>query len=74
MERPQVSHSWIGQAVRARIKTRRGGEYLVLGRLVEVNEEGIKVMAGSSSGQAAGFQDARRYPWGRVVSVESLVP
>ena len=74
MEPGDVPKAWIGQRVRARVKSRRGGEYLVLGKLVEVNEEGIKIMAGSRSAEDSGLRDARRYPWDRVVSVESLVP
>jgi hypothetical protein len=44
MERSDVSKAWIGLTVRARIRTRRGGQYLVMGKLVEVDEEGIKIM------------------------------
>jgi hypothetical protein len=40
MERGDVPKAWIGQRVRARIKTRRGGEYLVLAELAEVDDEG----------------------------------
>ena len=74
MQRRDVSKAWIGRTVRARIKTRRGGQYIVLGKLVEVDEEGLKIMAGSRSAEESGLRDARRYPWDRVVSVESLVP
>ncbi len=74
MERSDVSKAWIGLTVRARIRTRRGGQYLVLGKLVEVDEEGIKIMASSRSAEESGLQDARRYPWDCVVSVEPLVP
>jgi hypothetical protein len=45
-----------------------------LGKLVEVDEEGIKIMAGSHSAEESGLRNARRYPWDRVVSVEPLVP
>jgi hypothetical protein len=74
MERSDVSKAWIGLAVRARIRTRRGDQYLVLGKLVEVNEEGMRIMVGSRSGEASGLQDASRYPWDCVGSVEPLVP
>jgi hypothetical protein len=74
VERRDVSKAWIGLTVRARIRTRRGGQYIVLGKLVEVNEEGIKIMAGSRSAEESSLRDARRYPWDRVVSVEPLVP
>jgi hypothetical protein len=73
-QRKDVSKAWIGRTVRARIRTRRGGQYIVLGKLVEVNEEGIKIMAGSRSAEESSLRDARRYPWDRVVSVEPLVP
>jgi hypothetical protein len=74
VERRDVSKAWIGLTVRARIRTRRGGQYIVLGKLVEVNEEGIKIMAGSRLAEESGLQDVHLYPWDRVVSVEPLVP
>jgi hypothetical protein len=73
-QRKDVSKAWIDRTVRARIRTRRGGQYIVLGKLVEVDEEGIKIMAGSRSAEESGLRNARRYPWDRVVSVEPLVP
>jgi hypothetical protein len=72
--RKDVSKAWIGRTVRARIRTRHRGQYIVLGKLVEVDEEGIKIMAGSRSAEESGLRNARRYPWDRVVSVEPLVP
>jgi hypothetical protein len=74
MERSDVSKAWIGRTVRARIRTRRRDQYIVLGKVVEVDEEGIKIMAGSRSAEESGHRNARRYPWDRVVSVEPLVP
>lgn len=74
MERRDVSKAWIELTVRARIRTRRGGQYIVLSKVVEVNEEGIKTMAGSRSAEESSLRDARRYPCDRVVSVEPLVP
>jgi hypothetical protein len=74
VERRDVSKAWIGHTVRARIRTRRGDQYVVLGKLVEVDEESIKIMADSRSAEESSLRDARRYPWDRVVSIESLVP
>ena len=68
-----VPEAWIGLGVRAKIKTRRGGEYLVLGELVEVNEEGARITPGPRSVEAASRGNANLYPWDRVVSVEPLV-
>jgi hypothetical protein len=45
-----------------------------LGELVEVDDEGIKIMASSGSAEESGLQDARLYPWDRVASVEPFVP
>ena len=45
-----------------------------MGKLVEVNEEGIKIMTGSRLAEESGLQDVRYYPWDRVVSVEPFVP
>jgi hypothetical protein len=72
MEKSDVSESWIGLAVRARIRTRRGGQYLALGTLVRVNEEGIELMTDSRWGEASDRPGVRLYPWERVVSVEPL--
>lgn len=72
MQYGDVPIARIGLGVRARIKTRRGGEHLVLGDLVEVNEEGARITAGSRSVEAASRGDVNLYPWDRVVSVEPL--
>jgi hypothetical protein len=74
MEQRDVSKAWIGHTVRVRIRTRRGGQYIVLDKLLEVDEEGIKIMAGAGSAEESGLRDARHYPWDRVVSVDPLVP
>jgi hypothetical protein len=68
VERRNISKAWIGRTVRARIRIRRGGQYIVLGKLVEVNEESIKIMAGSRSADESDLRDARRYPWDRIVT------
>jgi hypothetical protein len=74
MDEQKVLKSRVSHTVRARIKTRRGGQYIVLGKLVEVNEEGIKIMTCSRLAEESDLQDVRSYPWDRVVSVEPLVP
>jgi hypothetical protein len=66
MERSDVPDAWVGLRVRARIKTNRGGEYLVLGWLADVDDAGVKIMAGSPSGEA------RSYPWECIAGVEPL--
>jgi hypothetical protein len=40
----RAAESWVGRTVKARIKTRRGGEYLAIGKLVDVNEERIRLL------------------------------
>lgn len=74
VKRSGVRKSWIGLAGRARIRTRRGDRYLVLGKLVEINEKGIKIAAGSRSGGTEDLQEASRYPWECVVGLKPLEP
>ena len=59
--------------VRARIKTRRGGEYLVLARLAEVNDDGIKLFGDEASATEAGRREiTRAYLWASLVYVLPL--
>jgi D-aminopeptidase len=70
MERGDVPREWIGQMVRVRIKTRRGGEYLVLARLAEVNDDGIQLFGGDASATEAGrLEITKAYPWASLVDV-----
>ena len=56
--------------VRARIKTRRGGEYLVLARLAEVNDDGIQLFGGEASAAEAGRPEiTKAYSWASLVDV-----
>jgi hypothetical protein len=56
--------------VRVRIKTRRGGEYLVLARLAEVNDDGIQLFGGEASATEAGrLEITKAYPWASLVDV-----
>jgi hypothetical protein len=56
--------------VRVRIKTRRGGEYLVLARLAEVNDDGIRLFGGeASAAEAGGPESTRACPWASLVDV-----
>ena len=56
--------------VRARIKTRRGGEYLVLARLAEVNDDGIELFADEAfATEAGGPEITKAYPWASLVDV-----
>ncbi len=59
--------------VRARIKTRRGGEYLVLAELVHVDDEGIRLLSGQAHTTKAGrSQVGRAYPWASLVDVQPI--
>jgi hypothetical protein len=70
MERGDIPRDWIGQMVRAKIKTRRGGEYLVLARLAEVNDDGIQLFGGEAFDTEAGRREITRvYPWTSLVDV-----
>jgi hypothetical protein len=70
MERGDVPKAWIGQRVRARIKTRRGGEYLVLAELAEVDDEGIRLFSGQAAAKAGRSEVTRAYPWASLVDVQ----
>ena len=70
MQYGDVPEAWIGLGVRARIKTRRGGEYLILGELVGVNEEGARITVGPRSVEASSRGEANLYSWDRLASVE----
>jgi hypothetical protein len=70
MERGDVPRDWIGQMVRARIKTRRGGEYVVFAELADINDEGIELCGGTAPGTEAGRPEVTRaYPWASLVDV-----
>ena len=71
MERGDVPKAWIGQRVRARIKTRRRGEYLVLAELAEVDDERIRLFSGQACAAKAGTSEVTRaYPWASLVDVQ----
>jgi hypothetical protein len=71
MEREDVPKAWMGQRVRVRIKTRRGGEYLVFGELAAVNDEGIELFGGPAHGTKAGRPEiTKAYPWASLVDVQ----
>ena len=70
MERGDVPREWIGQMVRARIKTRRGGEYLVLARLAAVNDDETQLFGGEAfATEAGGPEITKAYPWASLVDV-----
>ena len=56
--------------VRARIKTRRGGEYVIFAELADINDEGIELFGGTTPGTEAGRPEVTRaYPWASLVDV-----
>jgi hypothetical protein len=69
LEQQRAAESWVGRTVKARIKTRRGGEYLAIGKLVDVNEERIRLLTGSG-GEPWSLEDASSYPWSSVAGVQ----
>jgi len=66
-----VPKAWVGWRVRARIKTRRGGEYLVVDGLADVDDEGIHLFGGEAHGTKAGRSEiTRAYPWASLVNAQ----
>jgi hypothetical protein len=57
-----VPESWIGRSVIVEVKGRKGGSYMVLGRLHEVTDEGVVIDWPSS-------ERLRSYPWESVSEV-----
>jgi hypothetical protein len=63
--------AWIGQRVRAQIKTRRGGEYLVLAELSTINDEEVRLFSGKALATKAGSSEGTMpYPWASLVDVQ----
>jgi hypothetical protein len=61
-----VPESWIGRTVIVGVKGRKGGRYMVLGRLQDVTDEGV--MIGRRSPERI-TERIRSYPWESVVDV-----
>jgi hypothetical protein len=57
-----VPESWIGRTVVVQVKGRRGGSYLILGRLHDITDEGLMIDRQPPEG-------SRSYPWESVVDV-----
>jgi hypothetical protein len=57
-----VPESWIGRTVVVQVKGRRGGSYLILGRLHDITDEGLLIDRQQPEG-------CRSYPWESVVDV-----
>jgi hypothetical protein len=62
MGKDRVPESWIGRTVIVEIKGRKGGRYMVLGRLHDVTEEGVVIDRQSP-------ERVRSYLWESVVDV-----
>lgn len=58
----RVPESWIGQTVIVEVKGRKGGRYMVLGRLHDATDEGVVIDLPASEG-------FRTYPWESVSDV-----
>jgi len=58
----RVPESWIGRTVIVEVKGRKGGSYMVLGRLQDATDEGVVIDSPSS-------ERLRSYPWESVSEV-----
>jgi hypothetical protein len=57
-----VPESWIGKTVVVEVKARKGGRYMVLGRLHDVTDEGVVI-------DRPALERLRSYPWASVSDV-----
>ena len=62
MGRDGVPESWIGKGVTVEVRTRKGGNYLVLGRLHDATNERLTL-------DPSGSQRLKSYPWETIADV-----
>jgi hypothetical protein len=60
--RDRVPESWLGQTMIVEVKGRKGGRYMVLGRLHDVTDQGVVIDSPVS-------ECLRTYPWESVSDV-----
>jgi hypothetical protein len=62
----RVPESWIGRTVIVEVKGRKGGRYMVLGRLQDATDEGVTIDRQSPERIT---ERIRSYPWEYVLDV-----